>query len=112
MYGILLAIHIVVAVFLIGFILIQQGKGAQAGAAFGNGASQTIFGSQGSGGFLSRTTAYLAVIFFILNLVLAFVVNREVRLQSMENLPAPVKQMPVAEKPLNDKSTSDVPLVE
>ncbi|HRE31740.1 MAG TPA: preprotein translocase subunit SecG, partial [Candidatus Berkiella sp.] len=54
----------------------QQGKGAQAGAAFGSGASQTVFGSQGSGGFLSRATGTLAAIFFLLNLFLAFWINK------------------------------------
>ena len=76
MYEILLVLHVIIALALIGFILLQQGKGAQAGAAFGSGASQTIFGSQGSGGFLSRTTGILAALFFILNLFLAYWINK------------------------------------
>lgn len=76
MYGILLVIHVIIAIALIALILIQQGKGAQAGAAFGSGASQTIFGSQGSGGFLSRTTGILAALFFIINLTIACLINR------------------------------------
>ena len=76
MYGILLVIHVIIAIALIALILVQQGKGAQAGAAFGSGASQTIFGSQGSGGFLSRTTGILAAIFFALNLAIACLINR------------------------------------
>ncbi len=83
MYEILLVIHVLIAIFLVGLILIQQGKGAQAGASFGSGASQTVFGSQGSGGFLSRLTGSLAAVFFILNLLLAYYINktshREVR---------------------------------
>jgi len=79
MYGILLAIHVIVACALIGLVLLQQGKGAQAGAAFGGGASQTVFGSQGSGGFLSRATGWLAVAFFTLSLILAFWVNKMTR---------------------------------
>ena len=82
MYGILILIHLMVAVMLIGLILIQQGKGSQAGAAFGSGASQTVFGSQGAGGFLSRATTYLAVIFFIVNLSLAYLVNKSVKAQT------------------------------
>lgn len=76
MYEIVLVFHVIVALLLIGLILMQQGKGAQAGAAFGSGASQTVFGSQGSGGFLSRATGTLAAIFFLLNLFLAFWINR------------------------------------
>ncbi|MDO4698106.1 MAG: preprotein translocase subunit SecG [Pasteurellaceae bacterium] len=62
--------YLVVAVFLVGFILIQQGKGADAGASFGAGAAGTVFGSAGSANFLSRTTAILAVIFFSISLVI------------------------------------------
>ena len=57
-------VHVVIAVALVGLVLIQQGKGADAGAAFGGGASQTVFGSQGSGSFLTRMTTLLAVVFF------------------------------------------------
>ena len=56
-------VHVVIAVSLVGLVLIQQGKGADAGAAFGGGASQTVFGSQGSGSFLTRMTTFMAVIF-------------------------------------------------
>lgn len=79
MYELMLVFHIIVALLLIGLILMQQGKGAQAGAAFGSGASQTVFGSQGSGGFMSRATGTLAAIFFLLNLFLAFWINRQYR---------------------------------
>lgn len=77
MYGILLVFHVLIAILLISLILIQHGKGAQAGAAFGSGASQTVFGSQGSGGFLTRTTWILAAIFFITSIVLAYLINRQ-----------------------------------
>ncbi|MDY4594909.1 MAG: preprotein translocase subunit SecG [[Pasteurella] aerogenes] len=70
MYQALLVIYLLVAIALIGFILIQQGKGANAGASFGGGASGTVFGSAGAGNFLSRTTAILATIFFIVSLVI------------------------------------------
>ena len=68
----LLVIHVVVAVALVTFVLLQQGKGADAGAAFGSGASSTVFGSRGSTSFLSRTTAILAAIFFATSLWLAY----------------------------------------
>ncbi|OGV31595.1 MAG: preprotein translocase subunit SecG, partial [Legionellales bacterium RIFCSPHIGHO2_12_FULL_35_11] len=52
MYQLILIIHVVIALMLIGLVLIQHGKGADIGAAFGSGASNTVFGSQGTGGFL------------------------------------------------------------
>lgn len=70
MYQTLLVIYLLVSIALIGFILIQQGKGADAGASFGGGASGTIFGSAGSANFLSRTTAILAIIFFTISIVI------------------------------------------
>ena len=72
MESLIIAVHVVLAVGIIGFILIQRGKGADAGASFGGGASQTVFGSQGSSNFLSRTTAVLATGFFLTSLTLAF----------------------------------------
>jgi preprotein translocase subunit SecG len=71
-YGILLVVQVLVAVALIGLILMQHGKGADAGAAFGSGASATVFGARGSANFLSRTTAILAVVFFLNSLSLAY----------------------------------------
>ncbi|PJG82163.1 preprotein translocase subunit SecG [Caviibacterium pharyngocola] len=70
MYQALLIIYLLVSIALIGFILIQQGKGANAGASFGGGASGTVFGSAGAGNFLSRTTAVLATIFFVVSLAI------------------------------------------
>ena len=63
MLTILLAIHIIIAIVMVGFILIQHGKGADAGASFGSGAAGTVFGAAGSANFLTRTTAVLATIF-------------------------------------------------
>ncbi|MEH6454472.1 MAG: preprotein translocase subunit SecG [Psychromonas sp.] len=70
MYEILLVVYLIVAIILIGFVLIQQGKGAGMGASFGSGASNTVFGAGGAGNFMTRTTAVLAVGFFVLSLVL------------------------------------------
>ena len=80
MHTIILVTHVVISLLLVGFILLQHGKGADAGAAFGSGASGTVFGSGGSANFLSKTTAWLAVLFFITSIVLVFLttkVNRE-----------------------------------
>lgn len=75
MYEILLVVYLLVALALIGLVLIQQGKGASAGASFGAGASATVFGSAGSGNFLTRTTAILAILFFAISLVLGAMTN-------------------------------------
>ena len=74
---VLLVTHILVAIALISIILLQQGRGATAGAGFGGGASGTVFGARGSTSFLSRTTAILAVIFFGNCLLLAYLATQQ-----------------------------------
>lgn len=71
MYDILLVIYLIVAIAIVGLIMIQQGKGADAGASFGAGASGTVFGSSGSGNFLTRMTSICALIFFVISLALS-----------------------------------------
>ncbi|MFD2191918.1 preprotein translocase subunit SecG [Pistricoccus aurantiacus] len=68
----ILMIHVVISIALVALVLLQQGKGAEAGASFGGGASQTVFGSRGSGGFLSKLTAVVAAGFFVTSLTLAY----------------------------------------
>lgn len=68
----ILMIHVVIAIALVALVLLQQGKGAEAGAAFGGGASQTVFGSRGSGSFLAKLTGALAAAFFATSLALAY----------------------------------------
>ena len=70
MFSVLLVIYLLAAVGVIGLVLIQQGKGADMGASFGAGASNTVFGSGGSGNFLTRMTAICATVFFIISLAL------------------------------------------
>jgi len=72
LYQIIIVFHILLGIGIIGLVLMQQGKGADAGAAFGSGASGSVFGAQGSASFLSRTTAIFATLFFITSLGLAF----------------------------------------
>jgi preprotein translocase subunit SecG len=72
MQTILTVVHLFLALGLIGLVLIQHGKGADMGAAFGSGASATVFGARGSGNFLSRTTGILAALFFVTSMVLAY----------------------------------------
>ena len=64
MENFILVVHVLIAIAMTGFILLQQGKGAEMGASFGAGSSQTVFGSAGSAGFLTKATAVLALIFF------------------------------------------------
>ena len=77
MKDIILIIDVLSAVGLVALVLLQQGKGADMGAAFGGGASQSLFGARGSANFLSRTTAILATTFFLSNMALAWVTTRE-----------------------------------
>ena len=79
----LLVAHVLMAVGLIGLILVQHGKGADTGAAFGAGASATVFGARGSGSFLSRMTAGLAILFFANSLLLAHLASTRVERQSV-----------------------------
>lgn len=72
---VLLAVQMLTAIAMIGLILIQHGKGADMGAAFGSGASGSLFGATGSANFLSRTTAVLATVFFASTLALAYFSN-------------------------------------
>lgn len=73
MEKLVLIIHVLTALSIIGLILLQQGKGAAAGASFGSGASQTVFGSEGSGSFFTRATAVFATIFFCTSFGLAII---------------------------------------
>jgi preprotein translocase subunit SecG len=73
--SILITVQIIAAVAMIGLVLVQHGKGADMGAAFGSGSSGSLFGASGSANFLSRTTAVLATVFFVCTLLLAYVSN-------------------------------------
>ena len=77
MEAVLLIVHVLIAAAVIGLVLIQQGKGADAGASFGGGASQTVFGSAGAGGFLVKLTAGLAALFFVTSLGLAMLAKQK-----------------------------------
>lgn len=74
MYQLILVFHILIAISIVGLVLLQHGKGADIGAGFGSGASNTVFGSQGSGGFLFKLTGGLVITFFITSLLLSSLV--------------------------------------
>jgi len=78
MQQVLTVLQILVAVGLIALVLLQQGRGADAGAAFGSGSSGTLFGSRGSASFLSRATAVLAAVFFANSIALAYIATTSV----------------------------------
>ena len=71
MFSILLIVQVVVCICIIGLVMMQHGKGADMGAAFGSGAAGTVFGARGGGSFLTRTTAVLAAVFFVNCLLIA-----------------------------------------
>lgn len=94
MYTVILFVHVLIAIALIVLVLLQHGKGADAGAAFGSGASATVFGARGSANFLSRTTAMLATGFFVTSLVLAYFASATTQPASVVQ-PGQVQQAPV-----------------
>ena len=99
--NILIVLHVTVALAIIGLVLLQHGKGADMGSGFGGGASGSLFGATGSANFLSRSTAVLAAVFFILSLALAYVAtNRPVEqgggaLDAVRQQQQPQQQDPV-----------------
>lgn len=103
----IIVFHVLAAIAIIALIMIQQGKGADVGASFGAGASQTLFGSRGSGNALTRTTAILATLFFITSFALALVAKNHATGAGMVEAPAPA-EMP-AQAPA--KQVDDMPTV-
>ncbi|HEY2567101.1 MAG TPA: preprotein translocase subunit SecG [Candidatus Aquirickettsiella sp.] len=82
----LVLMHVVISIALIALVLIQQGKGAELGATFGSAASQTVFGSQGSGSFLLKLTGLLALLFFVTSLSLGYLAGHTTRQDPIQNL--------------------------
>lgn len=82
---IILLIHLILAFSIIGLVLIQHGKGADAGAAFGSGASGTVFGSAGSGSFLTRTTTTLALLFAITSVTLTLMASKGTKPETLSD---------------------------
>lgn len=93
MHTVVLTIHVLLAISVIGLVLMQQGKGADAGAAFGSGSSATVFGAGGSGSFLTRMTTGLATLFFVTSLGLAVLAaNRGDESNSVVDTAAPAAE--------------------
>ena len=109
LYEVLLVAYLIVALILIGFVLIQQGKGADMGASFGAGGSNTVFGSGGSGNFMTRTTAILATLFFVISLLLgSMTANQEKKVDEFEQIQVPAS---INESVPSLPADSDVPAV-
>ena len=132
LYQVLIIVYVLIALALIGLVLIQQGKGADMGASFGAGSSATVFGSGGSGNFLTSATTYLAVAFFVISLVLGnLTANRTKSVDEWNNLAVPATQavdaipgesaeattlpavqnsdVPASDEPANKEDSSNVP---
>jgi preprotein translocase subunit SecG len=99
MIVVLLVVHLLICLALVGLVLIQQGQGADAGAAFGSGASATVFGSRGAGSFLTRLTSALGVALFLTSLVLAYLGAHTNGAASVTDRMPPSQPAPVAPAP-------------
>lgn len=110
MYEALLVIFLLISIGLVALIMLQQGKGAEAGASFGAGASGTLFGSSGSGNFMTRMTAVLAMLFFVISLILGNLSsNKSKKGSEWENLGQPVKSEQTTVPSAPAKPSSDIP---
>lgn len=109
MEQIVLIIHLVLALTIIGLILLQQGKGADMGASFGAGASQTLFGSDGSGNVLTRATAWLAALFFATSFGLAMIATQKTQVSDELDLVIP---SPSQQQKSEPETGSEIPSVD
>ena len=108
---VVIVLHVLIALAIIGLVLLQHGKGADMGSGFGGGASGSLFGATGSANFLSRTTAFLATLFFVTSLGLAYLATSKPRatggvldtVRTQPSAPAPAK---AAEKPAAEPAKS------
>jgi preprotein translocase subunit SecG len=118
---VILVVHLLVALAIIALILLQRGKGADMGASFGGGASQTVFGSSGGGNVLTSATAWLSALFFATSFGLAMLADQqfadnddlgfEVPLESVETAPsAPAGDLPLADEPTETSNLNDLPI--
>ncbi len=133
-FTLLMVLYVVLAVFMIGFILIQRGAGAAAGSGFGAGASATVFGARGASSFLTKATKWMAIAFFILTLSMAVYIQRTglatrtagsdlgvmsgITTETAEPAPAPAASAPAADVPAAPQTAApadaggDVPQVD
>jgi len=111
---VVLTVHVLTAAGVIVLVLLQHGKGADVGAAFGGGASGSLFGATGSANFLSRSTAMLAAVFFLTSLGLAYLAATKPSaagtvMESVQTPPAPVQEEPKAPTDVPGSRANEVP---
>lgn len=113
MQTILTVFQVFLSLGLIGLVLIQHGKGADAGAAFGSGASATVFGAQGSGSFLTRVTGIIAALFFMTSIALAYFATQAVEPTGLMDRVGDTAVIPAGEPGAVPKpaATSDIPAI-
>lgn len=115
--------HLIVALAIIGLIMLQQGKGADMGASFGGGGSQTLFGSDGSGNVLTKATAWLVALFFASSFSLALLATQksaptddlDLEIPAAVEVPAAVEELPVLEEDIpvaTDVMGEEIPTIE
>ena len=104
----LLFLHVVAAIGVIGLVLLQHGKGADMGAAFGSGSSGSLFGASGSANFLSRSTAVFAALFFLTSMGLTYIISHKPQVTSV--MDAPAREQPASSAPAaQDKPAENAP---
>jgi preprotein translocase subunit SecG len=112
LHTVILTVHIIAGLSIIGFVLLQHGKGADMGAAFGSGASGSLFGATGSANFLSRVTAVLAAVFFFTSLGLSYIATARPTVSGsvMDAAPVPtVPAVPATPPAAPDSKAKDIP---
>ena len=109
LHNIVLVVHIMCAGLIIGLVLLQRGKGAEAGTGFGAGASGTVFGARGSANFLSRATVVLATVFFITSLALAYLSTQRTAPTSLLDTPAQTAPAPQTQQGATPPATTQAP---
>ena len=110
--SVVLIVHLAIALLLIGLVLLQRGKGAEAGTGFGAGASGTVFGSQGSANFFSRATAVLATLFFVTSLSLAYLGSQQTQPTSLlESVVSDEPSEPQAMPVVDEDALPDLPAI-
>ncbi|QEW05498.1 preprotein translocase subunit SecG [Nitrincola iocasae] len=123
METLVLIVHVLLAAAIIGLVLLQQGKGAEAGASFGAGASQTVFGSTGNSGFMVKITALVAAVLFATSFALAYFAKERASnvndagipsMQVIESAAERAEELPALEVPSSSgaASSSDIPTAE
>lgn len=102
-------VHVITAAVLIGLVLMQHGKGADMGAAFGTGSAGSLFGSSGSANFLSRSTAVAATLFFITSLSLTYIYAHPAQQQGVMDKVNVTEPKAAAVAPVDDSKSKDIP---